>query len=240
MPSSNFPKPGVSTPKNLDLVFSGETDSPPATQDKALSSVDSALGPLFPSQSKKREDGSKKNSNQSVIHNLGGLFRGSEDLEPPIFMEGLFDSLSAVETNLDRDADTLQALPDDLQDLLVRVADRVRDLRSQAVLDSEVPALGNITEFWDERDKSLKESPLEFVQRVYADYIFAGISKADIKRADPKLYRAIYNWAARGNSIPAELFSSKSTLGRKRRWDSEAVSEQDIEIYRKVDAIRKR
>lgn len=50
------------------------------------------------------------------------------------------------------------------------------------------------SEFWDERDKSKKETPVDFIKRVYAEVLTGWFTVADLKQADPKLYRAYYNW----------------------------------------------
>ena len=49
------------------------------------------------------------------------------------------------------------------------------------------------------------EAPPDFIRRVYAPWVGNGLTKADLRKLDPGLYRALYNWVGRGNALPDDL-----------------------------------
>jgi hypothetical protein len=65
-------------------------------------------------------------------------------------------------------------------------------------LPHEAPAL------W-KSDRQKDETPPAFIKRVYGEWERKGLTKNLIRKLDPPLYRALYNWTARGNEMPADL-----------------------------------
>lgn len=49
-------------------------------------------------------------------------------------------------------------------------------------------------ELWEERNKNLKETPKDFIIRVYGGWINEGFARPNLKNTDPKLYAAYYSW----------------------------------------------
>jgi len=49
-------------------------------------------------------------------------------------------------------------------------------------------------EFWEDREKSNNENPIQFISRVYSTVLDGYFTTADLKRSDKKLHRALYNW----------------------------------------------
>lgn len=45
------------------------------------------------------------------------------------------------------------------------------------------------------------ETPPDFVQRVYGQWLGQGLTRAHVNRLDPKLAAAIYNWLSRPNNV---------------------------------------
>jgi hypothetical protein len=74
---------------------------------------------------------------------------------------------------------------------------------------------------WEKRDRSLKESPSQFISRVYYAYL-PGIVLADIRQLDFKLYRAFQNQKSTTGAslaIPTKSAATDkilSTLGADR------------------------
>lgn len=50
------------------------------------------------------------------------------------------------------------------------------------------------SEYWTKRDKSLKESPIDFIKRVYAPVLNGFFTTSDLKASDGTLYTAFYTW----------------------------------------------
>lgn len=91
-------------------------------------------------------------------------------------------------------------------------------------------------ELWRNRDKSLKETPVTFITRVYAPWIGRGLQRGILRHFDADLYTALYNWARRsGNEIPEDLVPRTY----KHRGDVDVLPEE-VEIYKKVNAVRLR
>lgn len=180
---------------------------------------------------KTREDFEKS----EIFDTLELLYRGDTSLSPPPAMDEIFVGLSQLDRQLEENPNSLAAFPEELQELLLRVANRVRDLQETSKGQFSSPEAEHVKERWDARDKSLKETPLDFVQRVYASFLPLGLSRADVNRIDPKLYRALYNWDARGFSVPPDMFSQV-----RGRWAGQSVTPEEFEIYKKVDSIRKK
>lgn len=58
---------------------------------------------------------------------------------------------------------------------------------------------------WLERANK-KESPIDFIKREYAEALAdKSISRADIRRADPPLYTALYQWISKHGELPKEF-----------------------------------
>lgn len=73
-----------------------------------------------------------------------------------------------------------------------------QDTARRAVLPPEAP----------EKYQGLRgpETPPAFVQRVYGEWLGHGLTRAHIRKLDPKLYDAINNWLSRpGNEWPADV-----------------------------------
>ncbi|WGM40821.1 hypothetical protein AMEJIAPC_03768 [Caulobacter sp. NIBR1757] len=79
----------------------------------------------------------------------------------------------------------------------VRASEHVRRLfpeLSQAESKETIPPLPSQAPIlWADRNPG--EMPPEFVRRVYGPWIGGGLSKPNIGRLDPPLYRAILNWS---------------------------------------------
>lgn len=130
-----------------------------------------------------------------------------------------------------------EMVSEDARRLIIELSDVLRNQVAEVFDTPEyiAPTKENVSEFWDTRDKSLKETPLDFIKRVYGSFMSCGLSKSDVNRVDPKLYRALYNWAGRGFSIPSDLFSEK-----RGRWARHSISPEDIEIFKKVNALKRK
>lgn len=48
------------------------------------------------------------------------------------------------------------------------------------------------------------EDPPTFIKRVYAEWVGHGLTKADIRHLDPRLYEHLYTWLKK-NPMPADL-----------------------------------
>lgn len=64
-----------------------------------------------------------------------------------------------------------------------------------------------------------EDTPVSFIQRVYARWLGSGLSKSHIREVDPQLYRAFYNWAARhelpdGFSLPTQREVSDAVVAQ--------------------------
>jgi len=60
-----------------------------------------------------------------------------------------------------------------------------------------------------------KENPVEFIQRVYAQYMETGLPRAQIKKLDPKLYQALANWLGE-NDLPKGVMLPKQAASYDR------------------------
>jgi hypothetical protein len=65
---------------------------------------------------------------------------------------------------------------------------------------------------WLERDRALRQTPVEFIQAVYSDLLGRGFTQADLKACDKSLYDALHQWlqktdpeTGRRNAVPADL-----------------------------------
>jgi len=52
-------------------------------------------------------------------------------------------------------------------------------------------------ETWTDRDLNKRETPPDFIRRVYAPWVGKGLSRKDLKQLDPSLYRALSVWLTR-------------------------------------------
>ena len=91
-----------------------------------------------------------------------------------------------------------------------------------------------VTETWKSRDKSLKESVPEFIQRVYGDFLWKGLTRAHL-RIDSSLYTGLSNWL-RNNNLPDWLDLPKARLD----VPVFTPSAEDLEKTRVINALRGR
>jgi tetratricopeptide (TPR) repeat protein len=90
---------------------------------------------------------------------------------------------------------------------------------------------------WD-TDREQDEDPARFAARAYAHEVAAGtLHRGIIHREDPSLYRALYNWLARGNKLPDDF-----DLPTKSEWNDRQVAKgislparsEDLKGYERV------
>lgn len=180
-------------------------------------------------QIKTKEDFEKT----EVFSSLSLLYRGVEGLSPSLNMDEITAGLSALDRQLDADPNTVKALPENLRAILVSVASRVLAAQEVVAEHFQPPGTQDVKERWPERDKSLKESPIQFAERVYARWIGKGLERGHLRHIDPKLYKAIDNWSQKpGNSIPEDLLPSSY-----KHYGDIAPTELDQEIYNKRSAL---
>lgn len=101
-------------------------------------------------------------------------------------------------------------------------------------------------EKWLER-KNKKETPFDFVKRVYAPFIGRGLTRPHIKAIDLSLYNAIKSWKSNGGSIPedfAEILPTKRKSIDQKLADSGlmdgSASEETKEILRLYHVAKRR
>ncbi len=85
------------------------------------------------------------------------------------------------------------------------VADYYSEVNNNSPSDAALPDTA-IT-LWADAPRS--ESPVDFIRRIYGTYIErAAFTQADLKRLDPKLYRALFNWCYRHELKPSDIVPS--------------------------------
>ena len=71
--------------------------------------------------------------------------------------------------------------------------------------------------FWRDRDKSLNETPIDFTKRIYKEFLGNGMTRADLRRLDKGLEKAITNYCYRKKlEVTQELnLPTKSELAKE-------------------------
>lgn len=93
-------------------------------------------------------------------------------------------------------------------DSILRGALRELQLRLQFAVSGNsslgpLPLPSKAPELWTERKK--RESPVEFIQRVYGQWLDVGLSTDLIRRLDFSLYTAYYRFKSLGGHIPPDF-----------------------------------
>lgn len=58
---------------------------------------------------------------------------------------------------------------------------------------------------WEDRDRSLKETPIEFIAKVYEKRLGCGFTQADLKAVDLGLYNALHQWLQKTDPQAGQL-----------------------------------
>ena len=82
------------------------------------------------------------------------------------------------------------------------------------------------------------ESPPEFLRRVYEPWIGNGLSKPMLRRLDPRLLKAIYNWEGAGNILPDDLRLPSQKHVNDLLLADETVIEQHLGRFTGKEALR--
>ena len=98
-------------------------------------------------------------------------------------------------------------------------------------IDFDPPTREDIPEFWLNRNRHKRETPPEFIQRVYSEWLGKGLLQTHVRALDKGLYMAFYKWLQH-NEFPTWLILPKKNMSRK----GVEISHGDIEIYKKVAA----
>lgn len=106
-----------------------------------------------------------------------------------------------------------------------------RHLVTQEDLPDKAPAL------WT-KDKQPGDTPPDFIQRHYGCWIGKGFARNDLRRLDPQLYRALYNWQ-RTNKLPEglDLPTKSESIART---GSEEPPPETVEAMRLAWRLQKR
>ena len=179
---------------------------------------------------------------------LEGYIQWQKRRQPLSLMQRLTLELRALEEQSKHPNHTpLHSMNQETQDLILTLADRIRSIRLTEQTEAQpfttkslervtppLPTAAHISETWVNRSDASREAgetPLDFFKRVYAPWVGV-ITKADVRRIDPKLYRAFYNF----KTVPSDD-ALPNSVGR---WDGQVVTERDKEIYSKVIALQAR
>jgi len=79
-------------------------------------------------------------------------------------------------------------------------------------------------EMWDSRDRSRGENPPEFIVRVYKEKLDGSFTRADLRRSDPKLGKALQNWSSYNNKDWPKDWPPLPTAGQPKRSTRSQVS----------------
>lgn len=106
-----------------------------------------------------------------------------------------------------KDQKTKQAILDSLAKIFEKlsVEDALKVEAYALILNeclSEIP--NEPPELYRERTDK-KESPVDFVARVYGEYLGCGLAKVDLKYLDKSLYNALNNWATENGALPGSF-----------------------------------
>lgn len=150
---------------------------------------------------------------------------------------GINKDLSKLLLELDQGG--VEDIHPELSALICQVAERIQLRRSVGPIESYEdfvpPTLSDISyETWINRDKSKKETPPDFILRVYSKWLGRGLLRSHIK-IDKNLYQALSNWL-RKNKMPDFL-----PLPNERNFHrGEDITDADLEAFKKVQAFRVR
>lgn len=75
-------------------------------------------------------------------------------------------------------------------------------------------------EFWLERSNK-SESVFDFIERVYGKYVKKGLKKSDLRRLDPSLYKALFNWSRNHKGNPDLFLPTKKEANDRLLADLE-------------------
>jgi hypothetical protein len=99
-----------------------------------------------------------------------------------------------------------------------------------------------------------KMNAKDFILEVYSDAIMAGMTQADLKRVDPKLYTAFHNWCSHQGFDPQSVLPSSqieadtivAKHGGRRPTRSEAIAalrtgtREGLELFKAYEALGRR
>jgi hypothetical protein len=88
------------------------------------------------------------------------------------------------------------------EDLFFLARELTRDYADARVHDVAHPLPVAAPELWSSRDLNRRETPADFILRVYDRWIGHGLTRKDIKELDPDLYRALSVWVTRHPEDP--------------------------------------
>ncbi len=110
--------------------------------------------------------------------------------------------------------------------------------RDMPPLPKKAPAL------WS-KHKQPGDTPPAFIARHYGPWLGRGLTRPDVNRLDPQLYRALYNWLQRGNELPKgfqlpTLEETNDKWAERVRRGEASVSGDSSELARVASALRRR
>lgn len=90
-------------------------------------------------------------------------------------------------------------------------------------------------ELWADRPKGTRESPADFIIRVYGRWIKKGFARPDLRRLDAPLYQAFAKWIER-HPAPAKLetFSQETRSSRVDRELEELNIREPADAYKRL------
>jgi len=91
--------------------------------------------------------------------------------------------------------------------------------------------------YWAERDRSLKETPAEFIRDVYGSQLDGTFTRADLRQHDLKLYQQFLNWAGKNKDDPVLL---SLNLPKKSELNTALIAEAEKSPDRKKELSRTR
>jgi hypothetical protein len=140
-------------------------------------------------------------------------------------------------------ADISFILQQTLHYLISRKSEQRASVPTVPFAEAPNPALRS-TQAW-QSDRQDKESPADFIARVYAPWIGKGLTRADIRRLDKPLYVALASWLQRkGNELAFDLPTKKEVanqaFGNPITVPAGSPEEQLKELERVTSALRRR
>lgn len=96
-------------------------------------------------------------------------------------------------------------------------------------------------ELWADRPKDSRESPADFILRVYQPWLGSGFARPDLRTLDIPLYQAFAKWIAR-HPVPKTLvkFCKETRAARIERELKELNIREPADAYRKLPNDKKR
>ncbi|MFZ5693936.1 MAG: hypothetical protein ACOY5F_22100 [Pseudomonadota bacterium] len=96
-------------------------------------------------------------------------------------------------------------------------------------------------ELWADRPKDSRESPADFILRVYQPWLGSGFARPDLRALDIPLYQAFAKWIAR-HPVPKTLvkFCKETRAARIERELKELNIREPADAYRKLPNDKKR